>query len=1356
MDVWPATVPRTGLSTEAHLKSAPGERWIAPPATVAAIARNASPWELCRDYDVVSRARRSLAARDFEPPEFQSDKPTEWAKIASFASCMGFELFTVADFENFILEHGVVFDNSCTFTMTRHSHWVPDHDGVRRDFLTSSVPGATIGMGRLRIQVLTDDGGFASLPDTRRDGSPVCCSVQPDSSFNVVDLKEIIACDGVEHDLLRVDPSTGNISNSLWLWGEKVAMAEFRGLTYLFACVPGELQPLTGACLVTSDAPPSSPDPDPVCTSGGGSGCSTALAGTTSTRNRTRAALGHNDNNIIVSRSRFHKIFLHGGRDNLDKLASILGVKLVDDLNFCDSCKMAKATRAHVGRHELGMRAPGYDAQDSAPCSFVVMDLLALAEPSICGAKSLLSWGCPVSGFTGAEGILGSKRNVSVAVDQALKRARSISGYIGVIVVVTDNEIVLKSKEYLTVLAANNAVCWHTVPYESRSNCFGERPLRSLQDCVRAVLFEGCIPPAFGLIEFKHCSTVLNDIPRKRLGWRTPRQVFAVGSPDPDVTFVRQPGIFGIAFDYPNFKKGFGSKLTPRGVPCVYLGVGEAIGQSGYLCLDIATNKIFATLGARFDETRLPFKEGLCAKLLSYSIAELNELVPIEDDGKGDSIGGLPRGISPEGFVGRSVVKDFYTDSEHGSVLSPFKGVVKGWRLEQGIAVFDVEYEDGDSEEVFFDSGFDGALGLNDILSDGVDDDRVSLATTLGFKHWGDVYGLPGDDAGDTHFYDDLIMLCAMGLNPVKSYIRLSCLVASSGSTPAAVRKRLAAYKRYGVGKLNESTYTSLKHACADGEEQAWIAALAVEWQKMVDRQVFSWTWARPGEFVAKLSTPCKLKGSVDLHGKDRSVRIVTQGCSERPPPGQDSFDSYAPVIATQDLLLFFNIVLSKGMYMMGQDLVGGYLHAPAPRERMLFHPPDFLVPPEPGMVLIANKSVYGSRDSGRSFYLWWAKIMKQLCFAPVDRNQCLWRRHDDIRGEIMVACIVDDSSVGYDMESTYEEFKRDLTRLGVSFDSAPISKFGGFNVDYDREKGVLKLTQTHLIEVGAKRFGINDSARIVRSPLDDRKIITRDDCPDPHASEEDVSTMRSTVGTLGFVASGTRPALRYAVSTLSRVADNPSKDHIKEAMRAMTYLYQTRFVPLVFVRGGWVGPGGEVYADCVPYSWADASLAASGYAELRRSFGGFVIFINGAVLSARCGLQKTTADSSAKSEVIEVYNCSRELIYVRSVFETIGLPLAGPIILNEDSSSAITILDMSGSSSQSRHFEVKWFWVNEMIDAGLVELKKCTTTLQLADSMTKPLPASRFHFLEFWLQGLHALTKEEVCTIGYSVPCEY
>ena len=57
--------------------------------------------------------------------------------------------------------------------------------------------------------------------------------------------------------------------------------------------------------------------------------------------------------------------------------------------------------------------------------------------------------------------------------------------------------------------------------------------------------------------------------------------------------------------------------------------------------------------------------------------------------------------------------------------------------------------------------------------------------------------------------------------------------------------------------------------------------------------------------------------------------------------------------------------------------------------------------------------------------------------------------------------------------------------------------------------------------------------------------------------------------------------------------------------------------------------------------------------------------------------------------------------------------------------------LEMNGkmsSGKRTRHLEIKYFYVTDLIKRKEIDMKYCPTDLMLADYMTKPLSGSKFH----------------------------
>ena len=57
--------------------------------------------------------------------------------------------------------------------------------------------------------------------------------------------------------------------------------------------------------------------------------------------------------------------------------------------------------------------------------------------------------------------------------------------------------------------------------------------------------------------------------------------------------------------------------------------------------------------------------------------------------------------------------------------------------------------------------------------------------------------------------------------------------------------------------------------------------------------------------------------------------------------------------------------------------------------------------------------------------------------------------------------------------------------------------------------------------------------------------------------------------------------------------------------------------------------------------------------------------------------------------------------------------------------------LEMNGKTSsgkRTRHLEIKYFYVTDLIERKEVNIQHCSTDLMIADYMTKPLTGSKFN----------------------------
>lgn len=105
---------------------------------------------------------------------------------------------------------------------------------------------------------------------------------------------------------------------------------------------------------------------------------------------------------------------------------------------------------------------------------------------------------------------------------------------------------------------------------------------------------------------------------------------------------------------------------------------------------------------------------------------------------------------------------------------------------------------------------------------------------------------------------------------------------------------------------------------------------------------------------------------------------------------------------------------------------------------------------------------------------------------------------------------------------------------------------------------------------------------------------------------------------------------------------------------------------------------------------------------------------------------QPVIALSSTEAEYIAAAECCKELQYLKSLLEELLCSKIN-IELNVDNQSTIVLIKNGIINRRSKHIDVKFRFVHELVRVGVVNLKYCPTGDQLADVFTKPLNTVKF-----------------------------
>ena len=105
---------------------------------------------------------------------------------------------------------------------------------------------------------------------------------------------------------------------------------------------------------------------------------------------------------------------------------------------------------------------------------------------------------------------------------------------------------------------------------------------------------------------------------------------------------------------------------------------------------------------------------------------------------------------------------------------------------------------------------------------------------------------------------------------------------------------------------------------------------------------------------------------------------------------------------------------------------------------------------------------------------------------------------------------------------------------------------------------------------------------------------------------------------------------------------------------------------------------------------------------------------------------KKCVALSTTKAEFVAATEACKELLFLKRFLKELGYSQERYVILC-DSQSAIHIAKHPNFHSKSKHIDVKYHWIRDVLDEKLIELEKVHTDDNGDDMMTQILPRCKF-----------------------------
>jgi hypothetical protein len=447
-----------------------------------------------------------------------------------------------------------------------------------------------------------------------------------------------------------------------------------------------------------------------------------------------------------------------------------------------------------------------------------------------------------------------------------------------------------------------------------------------------------------------------------------------------------------------------------------------------------------------------------------------------------------------------------------------------------------------------------------------------------------------------------------------------------------------------------------------------------------------------------------------EKHGPDgevsqRKVRIVAGGHKQE--EGVNVGDTFSSAAKLNTVRVVLAVAAQRDWEVDQVDVVAAYLNSELEEEVYMEPPCGVLKEGDGDLVCLLLKALYGLKQAGRAWYKKMAREFEEMGLIVSQADQSLFISNST-EGSLLVPVSTDDMVVAGSCRRIVDEFKAKLRMRFDITDGGEINWMLGFSIRRDRAARAIGLNQRAYIEAMAELFRIVD-AKPIWTPMETGAVLSKDQCP----SEPIKAPYREACGHVLWPSVVTRPDISFAIGILARFVQNPAEAHWAALKRVMRYLYTTR--------GLWLVLGGS-------NNRAEGFVDADWASQLdRHSVSGYVFKTGSGAVTWSSKKQNLIALSTAEAEYIAGAHAAREILWLRILFDEIGLDTTTPTLLRCDNQSAIALCKDSKFHARTKHIDIRYHFIREAVNEGKILMKYIPGEENPADILTKALRRPKF-----------------------------
>ena len=408
-------------------------------------------------------------------------------------------------------------------------------------------------------------------------------------------------------------------------------------------------------------------------------------------------------------------------------------------------------------------------------------------------------------------------------------------------------------------------------------------------------------------------------------------------------------------------------------------------------------------------------------------------------------------------------------------------------------------------------------------------------------------------------------------------------------------------------------------------------------------------------------------------------------------------------IVKWKDRILM-QIAADQNLIIHQMDVKTAYLNAEIDTDIYLQQPEGYEIRAEDGSELVfrLNRSIYGLKQSGRNWNQLLHSFLEKNGFKRNPVDYCVYTKHDQ-DGLSIVIIWADDILIAASNRDILAQFKEMMKGEFKMKDFGEISYF--LSITFDQRPNEISMDQTRFITNLLEKFSM--SACKPRSTPCEQK-------PGDFDNKEEVNPdrYREIIGSLLYLALGTRPDIAWVVSKLSQCLDDPKGEDFVTAKHVLRYLKGTISYKLTYRKSIEEPLSLLAYSDS---DWANSEdgRGTTGYC--------FSLGKHGALVSWKTTKQPTVALSSCEAEYMGLGATTQEALYLMQFLNGIDKERFKCTSIMEDNQGAIALSKNPVQRQRSKHIDIRYHFIRSVLEQGKINLKYCPTEDMVTDVFIKP-----------------------------------